>query len=195
MNTRDHSALFCSEVVSSAYESVDFPLWQKLSHISEPGLRSWLAAFGVRNFTTQEPSDLEYDPQLRVVAEWRDVETLMKDHIDNAIIDVMLEGARNGDRLEYSWYMLPIARVIKLYSATINCFGATGPIPEGMGATSALQNQWLSEQHQSTETILRERALEFRKVNGYAPPYWELVRLAREAYSDSDRSGNVTAPR
>ena len=43
-----------------------------------PELKTWLAAFGVRNFITQEPSDLEYDPQLRVVAEWRDLETLKK---------------------------------------------------------------------------------------------------------------------
>ncbi|MEW6411243.1 MAG: YiiX/YebB-like N1pC/P60 family cysteine hydrolase [Candidatus Zixiibacteriota bacterium] len=188
MNTRDDSRLFCSEVVSSAYDSLDFPLWKKLSHISEPGLRSWLAAFGVRNFTTQEPSDLEYDPQLRVVAEWRDPETLMEDHIDNAIIDVMLEGASNGDRLEYTWYMLPAARVIKLYSVILNCFGEVGPIPEGMGATSALQNQWLSEQHRGTKIILKKKISEFRKANGYSPPYWELVRLAREAYKSHGRT-------
>jgi hypothetical protein len=54
-------------------------LWMGISHISSPGLRKWLSAFGVTHFETQEPSDLEYDPQLVVVAEWRDPETLRKD--------------------------------------------------------------------------------------------------------------------
>ena len=187
MNTEDYSKLFCSEVVSSAYETLGLPIWRKLSHISEPGLRSWLAAFGVRNWTTQEPSDLEYDPQLRVVAEWRNSETLLKDHIDNAIIDVMLEGAKNGEGLKYSWYMLPIARVTKLYCSILNSLGTTGPIPEGMGATSALQNQWLTEQHQRMERLLQERVAGFREDRGYTPPYWELVKLAREAYHGQDR--------
>ena len=35
-----------------------------ISRISSPGVARWLAAFGVRRFETQEPSDLEYDPQL-----------------------------------------------------------------------------------------------------------------------------------
>ena len=49
-----------------------------ISRISAPGTRQWLAALGVKRFDTQEPSDLEYDPQLRVVAEWRDPQTLQR---------------------------------------------------------------------------------------------------------------------
>jgi len=41
--------------------SLSFSLWSGILHISSPGLRKWLAAFGVRHFETQEPSDLEYD--------------------------------------------------------------------------------------------------------------------------------------
>ena len=80
------------------------------------GLRRWLASFGVRHFETQEPSDLEYDPQLVVVAEWRDAGALMQDHIDNAAIAAMLEGAEAGDALSYPWYQLPVARLAKAYS-------------------------------------------------------------------------------
>ncbi|MCK4858326.1 MAG: hypothetical protein KAT58_10180 [candidate division Zixibacteria bacterium] len=183
MDTEDHSLLFCSEVVSAAYEQFGVDLWRKASHISEPGLRSWLSAFGVRYFTTQEPSDLEYDPQLRVVAEWRDSEALRQDHLDNAIVDVMLEGARRGDRLEYSWFMLPVARVVKLYSVVLNLFGEVGLIPEGMSPTAALQHQWLGKQHQLAKTELSVRVAEFEHTNGYTPPYWELVKMAREVYA------------
>ena len=45
---------------------------------------------------TLEPSDLEYDPQLTVVAEWHDPGTLFKDHLDNAVTDVLLEDANSG---------------------------------------------------------------------------------------------------
>ncbi|MFH2054659.1 MAG: YiiX/YebB-like N1pC/P60 family cysteine hydrolase, partial [bacterium] len=183
MDTKDHAQLFCSEVVSAAYEQAGIDLWRKESNISEPGLRSWLAAFGVRNFTTEEPSDLEYDPQLRVVAEWRDFETLRQDHLDNAVVDVMLEGAQRGDQLEYVWYMLPLARALKLYSSLLNQFGAIGPIPEGMNATAALQNQWFGRQHRRAKAELVKEVEKFERENGYAPPYWELVNLARVAYS------------
>src|SRR5207249_5256638 len=84
MDYTDPSRLFCSEVASSVYGELGVRLWTGLSTISAPGLRRWLSAFGVRHFETQEPSDLEYDPQLVVVAEWRDAGALMQDHIDNA---------------------------------------------------------------------------------------------------------------
>lgn len=84
---------FCSEVASSVYAQNGINLWLDLSSISSPGIKSWLSDFGVKNFITQEPSDLEYDPQLTVVAEWRDQETLFNDHIDNAIVDILIEDA------------------------------------------------------------------------------------------------------
>ena len=62
MDAADHSRWFCSEVASAAYARLGVTLWMGLSHISSPGLASWLAAFGVRHLTTQEPADLEYDP-------------------------------------------------------------------------------------------------------------------------------------
>src|SRR5207244_1880859 len=85
------------------YGELGVRLWTGLSTISAPGLRRWLSAFGVRHFETQEPSDLEYDPQLVVVAEWRDAGALMQDHIDNAAIDAMLEGAQRGDGFSSTW--------------------------------------------------------------------------------------------
>jgi len=133
--TRTTRKLFCSEVASEAYERFGVDIWAGISHISSPGLRRWLAAFGVKHFETQEPSDLEYDPQLRVIAEWREPATLKKDRIDNAVTEVMLEGAEKGDNIDYQWYLLPFSRIIKAYSMLMNRFGKAGPIPEGMSAT------------------------------------------------------------
>jgi hypothetical protein len=185
MDTRDASRMFCSEVAADAYDHFGVKLWTGLSHISSAGARNWLSAFGVRNFTTQEPSDLEYDPQLSVIAEWRDYETLYKDHLDNAVVDILLESADHGAPLGYDRYLLPVARVLKVYSAIINEFGAIGPIPEGMTATAALKNKWFSRLHRDTVERLRVLAQRFRQSNGYSPPYWELIKLARQAYASS----------
>lgn len=180
MDYKDHSKLFCSEVASEAYERFGVNLWAGVSHISTPGLRRWLSAFGVRYFETQEPSDLEYDPQLRVVAEWRDPLTLKKDRMDNAATEVMLEGAEKGDKLFYKWHLLPFARLAKAYSVILNTFGRAGPVPEGMPAAASLRTMDYMERHEALVTQLEDTAEKFRKEQGYEPPYWELVRLARE---------------
>ena len=181
MNYNESEKLFCSEVASSAYNEYGIKLWTGLSTISSKGARNWLAAFGVKYFETLEPSDLEYDPQLSVVAEWRDPETLYKDHLDNAVTDIMLEEADSGMVLSYDWYLLPVGRVLKFYSSILNLFGSEGPIPEGMVAEAALKNKWYSETHSRIKEKLIVLANEFKKRNGYTPPYWQLVNLARDA--------------
>ena len=188
MDYKDHSKLFCSEVASAAYEQFGIRLWAGISHISSPGLRKWLSAFGVRHFETQEPSDLEYDPQLVVVAEWRDQATLKKDHYDNAATEVMLEGAEKGDELHYQRYLLPLARIVKGYSVLLNLVGKAGPIPEGMSATAALRTQDYDKRHKAITDRLSIMADKFKADHGYAPPYWELVKLARVAKEEAEKS-------
>jgi len=39
MDYKDHSKLFCSEVVSEAYKRYGVHLWTGISHISSPGLK------------------------------------------------------------------------------------------------------------------------------------------------------------
>ena len=184
MDYKDHAKLFCSEVASEAYERFGVNLWAGVSHISSPGLRRWLKAFGVRHFETQEPSDLEYDPQLRVVAEWRDPETLKKDRLDNAVTEVMLEGAEKGDEISYQWYLLPFARIVKAYSMLLNEFGKAGPIPEGMSAATALRTQDYMGKHEGIGKLLEKKADQYKKEHGYEAPYWDLVNLARQAKTE-----------
>jgi hypothetical protein len=180
MDHGDPAEQFCSEVASAAYKSVGITLWMGVSHLSSRGVISWLSALGVRHFETQEPSDLEYDPQLRVVAEWRDPETLFKDHVDNAVIDVMLEAAEQGEQLGYDRHQLPLCRLLKAFSVAKNWFGAVGPIPEGMSATTALRVQKLKANHAATKARLLAGVDRFKAERGYVPPYWALVSMARE---------------
>jgi hypothetical protein len=182
MDFSDDSKWFCSEAASSAYRHQGINLWMGLSHISAPGLRRWLAQVGVRFFATQEPSDLEYDPQLQVVAEWRDLETLRKDHYDNAVTEVLLDAANTGAQLKYNRFALPAARLIRLYSLILNKLGRVGPVPEGMTATTGLRIKWFTKMHEKIKIELMQQAVTFQKEMGYAPPYWQLVDTARYIY-------------
>ena len=185
MDFKEPSKYFCSEVASQAYSRVGVELWRVSTTMSSPGLVRWLGYFGVEHFDTQAPADLEYDPQLTVVAEWRDPETLWKDHIDNAVTDAMLEGAEEGDRIGYPWYLLAPARLAKAYSALLNLFGRTGPIPEGMDAPAALRNLTLSSTHEKIKARVLTQAASFQEKQGYKPPYWQLVRMAQQARGET----------
>ncbi len=180
MDFSDNSKLFCSEVASAAYRPHGIELWMSLSQISSHGLRRWLAGFGVRHFSTQEPSDLEYDPQLQVVAEWRDLETLRKDHLDNAVTEVLLDGAHAGEPLQYDHLLLPVARLAKAWSLLLNAAGRIGPVPEGMGATAALRNRWYTHLHHRIKQHLEVRVQQYESGHGYMPPYWRLVDMAQQ---------------
>jgi hypothetical protein len=181
MDLSETKKRFCSEIASAAYEKFGINLWQQKSVISSPGTRRWLAMFGVRHFETAAPSDLEYDPQIQVVAEWRDPETLYKDHIYSAVTDIMLEDADKGESIDYPVYMLPVIRIVKLYSTVLNQFGKVGPVPEGMDARAALRNKYFTKRHSRIADKTYELAAQFKKDNGYTPPYWEIVKLARRA--------------
>ncbi|MBP8696452.1 MAG: hypothetical protein KBH73_08320 [Syntrophobacterales bacterium] len=187
MDFRDPSKWFCSEVASWAYGQHGVELWKGTTRMSAPGVVRWLSYFGVTHFETQAPADLEYDPQLAVVAEWRDPETLWQDHVDNAVVEAMLEGADEGDTIPAPWWKLAAVRLAKAYSALLNLFGRAGPVPEGMDATAALRNLELSSLHERMKTAVLARAAAFERDRGYRPPYWELVRMANEVRKEANR--------
>lgn len=184
MNFHDSSALFCSEVASYAYRKYDIQIWKYPSTISSQGVVNWLHDFGVENFVTQMPSDLEYDPQLSVVAEWRDPETLFKDHLDNAVMDALLEKADKGETIGYNAWKLPLVRIVKGYCIVKNLFGKIGIIPEGMSATRALKNQTFVAMHVLVKNKTQQLADNFIKQNSYRPPYWQLIKFAEAAAKD-----------
>lgn len=186
MNFYDSSAMFCSEVGSYAYKKMGLQLWQSPSAISSPGVIKWLGDFGVENFVTQMPSDLEYDPQLSVVAEWRYPGTLMKDHIDNAVMDALLEQADKGKVINYNIWQLPFVRVIKLWCSIKNLFGGVGIIPEGMSAAKALKNNAFVSMYNLVREKTQVGADQFMKEYQYHPPYWQLVQIARKVAAENE---------
>ena len=181
MDSKDPQRQFCSEVPLAAYREEGVALWKARSRMSRPGLVRWLSSLGVRHFETEAPSDLEYDPQLRVVAEWRDPRTLFADHRDNAILDAMLESADQGTDLEVSTLALPAARLLKAASVGFELLGEVGPIPEGMSPAAALRVRTLRARHAKIAERLERRIATHRKRLGRLPPYWTLVEEARQA--------------
>ncbi len=185
MDFADPQEQFCSEVASTHYAEQGVTLWKTLSSFSSRGLANWMAAFGVTHFETHSPSDLEYDPALSVVAEWHSRDTLLDDHLDNAVIDQMLEEAQEGAPLDYSYAKLPLARLAKAYSFVLNQLGEVGPVPEGMSPVVALRATWLAEQHAARKAKLKAAVEAFEGERGRLPAYWELVGLAAGDASES----------
>ena len=181
MHYEDPTKKFCSEVASAPYADLGVRLWEGRTTMSSRGTTAWLAALGVEQFTTHGPSDLEYDPKVVVVAEWRNREALFDDHVDNAVIDAMLEAAEGGVPIDYDYLYLPMARIMKAYSLMLNAAGRHGPVPEGMSATTALRSKWLDERHQAIKADVLRRAEAFTAKKGYVPPYWQLFEMARAA--------------
>jgi len=184
MNYLDPSAMFCSEVGSYAYKNFGIHLWENTSTISSVGIMDWLHDFGVEHFVTEMPSDLEYDQMLSVVAEWRDRETLFKDHLDDAVMDALIARADAGEKLGYNIWMLPVARVVKGYSLLLNAFGKVGKVPQGMSAKKALMNNDFVERFQQLRCFTQSKAKAFEREHGYTPPYWDLVSLAESGNGD-----------
>jgi len=181
MDYHDASEMFCSEVGSYAYKQNGIQLWEFESTISSNGIIDWLNTFGVDHFVTQMPSDLEYDPNLSVVAEWRNMDILFQDHLDNAVMDALISEANKGEQLDYNMWLLPIARVLKAYSFMLTTLGKEGIIPEGMDAVNALKNNDFVSRFQSLKTLTLKQAETFKTENGYNPPYWQLVRMAENS--------------
>jgi hypothetical protein len=190
MDYQDHRAQFCSEVVTAAYEPFKVKFWTGPTFISAPAVVTSLGSFGVTHFETQEPAELEFDPQLVVVGEWRDRNTLFKAHVDDAVTDAMLESTPAGRSLSFNRWMLPVTRLAKAYSMALNVFGKIGPVPEGMSATTALRVKQYREEHTLIANRVVGYAEEFRTKNDYSPPYWELVGMARKA--DREMRGRTT---
>ena len=182
MDWTDGARMFCSEVVHYAYRSAGIDLWARPAQLTSPGLVRWLGDMGVTQFTTLVPSDLEYDPRLAPVAEWRNLETLNADRLDNVTLDVLLEGAERGDRLGYDPLAYLPGGLAKLWSGLQSALGATPVIPAGMSVEAALRARSLNNTvHPRLRTAIGNAAEQYRTQRGYRPPYWALTDLARQA--------------
>lgn len=182
MDWNDATRMFCSEVVHHAYRFAGIDLWAWRPSLTAPGLVRWLSDMGVRHFTTLVPSDIEYDPYLAPVAEWRNPETLHQDRLDNVTLDVLLEAADRGARLGYAWPNLLPGGMVKLWSGVEAVLGATPTIPQGMSVETMLRVRSLMQHvHPKLRAAIGHAAEHYRATRGYPAPFWGLTGLARRA--------------
>jgi hypothetical protein len=93
-----------------------------------------------------------------------------------------LIGFQSNREISYPVLKLPFVRLVKAWCMLKNLFGSVGIIPEGMSATQALKNQRFVSKHKNLLAASLIRIAEFRNKHKYRPPYWQLVKLCREAY-------------
>lgn len=182
MNWNDASEMFCSEVVYHAYRSTAMDLWARKSKLESPGLIRWLGDVGMQHFTTILPSDIEYDPRLAPVAEWRNLETLRNERLDNVTLDVLLEAGERGDRLSYAPLAALPGGVFKLWSKLKSVMGFTPTIPAGMSVDTALRvHSLIKEVHPKLRAAIANADTKYHMEHGYPTPYWTLTAIARQA--------------
>ncbi len=185
MDSADATKQFCSEVPFQAYRALGVDLWPGPTTVSDPGMMSLFAAFGVRTSSLLAPSDLEYGPRLVAAAEWRDTDALRQDRLDNAVLDAILGRVASDGLPEVRTRMLLAARGAKAWSWLLNRLGRVGPVPEGMSASRALRAQALDARHAAVRARLEELVAEREAADGYAAPYWTLVKLAERAAAET----------
>lgn len=185
MNWNDASRMFCSEVAYHAYLTTGIDLWADKPKLESPGLIRWLGDMGMTHFTTIVPSDIEYDPRLAPVAEWRNLETLRYDRLDNVTLDVLLEAAERGDRLGYSPLAALPGGAVKLWSKLESAMGSTPTIPAGMSVGTALRVRSLVKGvHPKLRTAIANADANYRTEHGYHAPYWTLTAIARQVLTE-----------
>jgi hypothetical protein len=124
MDTQDRSEFFCAELVGFAYERTSAGRLRLPAYpTSLQVLRGhpFLDNMGIRGRTTFAPADVELEPQLRLVAEWRNLrhsaETRIKDAILTSLLDWM---ATRGYQLTYRGLL---QGGVEIYWALLRPFG------------------------------------------------------------------------
>lgn len=102
MNADDHTSLFCSELVSYAFElardaavappaaasSGSVPMFRSKVN---PRNRDFLDHLGVKVRETFLPGDIEFDPNFELIAEWRDYSRMNENHLHDAVTGAIFE--------------------------------------------------------------------------------------------------------
>ena len=71
--------------------------------------------------------------------------------------------------------------LFRSYSWLVGGFGGQGPVPQGMSARAALRNRAFSAHQRWVAGRVSEAATRWTRQQGYPPPYWVLLDLARTA--------------
>lgn len=93
MNPDEPSQLFCSELVSHAFDlakgsNAGVPMFR--SYV-DPKNRTFLNQLGVKVKRTFLPGDIEFDSNFELIAEWRDYSRMNESHLHDAVLTAMYD--------------------------------------------------------------------------------------------------------
>lgn len=186
MNSEDRSELFCAEAVYVAFKDAGMSLWPVRSHIGTRGIIRFYGPLGVRSFVTLTPQDLELDPRLALVAEWRYSGALRKDRIENALIGALLAAAEKGSSLRAPRFVLAESRAIRVASNLQSLLGVQPIVPAGMSASCAARlGGYQKHIYPTLYEAISRKAEQFKREHGYEAPAWILTDLARKALEEN----------
>jgi hypothetical protein len=98
LDVRDSSKLFCSELISHAFDLATggahtVPAYPSMLTPKNP---YFLKRLGVQVTQTFLPMDIEVDPQFELVSEWRDYSQMSMIHMHDAVIGTVFSWIDNG---------------------------------------------------------------------------------------------------
>lgn len=94
LNLIDHSKVFCSEVVTMAYEAVSagsYYIPQVQSRLDDLAHTNFLKNLGVTSIESFLPGDLEMDTRFELIAEWRNHLKMRETHLKDTVLTKIYE--------------------------------------------------------------------------------------------------------
>jgi hypothetical protein len=126
------------------------------------------------------PAVFEVSPSLVEVFEVRDQSSLIRGRIKEFSIRALIKMLRENEIEDQNIFLLPVARLIKLYSIILENFDKEGPIPAGMPADEALKLWILNKEYGKIHSEVEKFVRDFKDNNGRFPNYREMeVSISR----------------
>ncbi|NUN06314.1 MAG: hypothetical protein HUU57_11185 [Bdellovibrio sp.] len=181
MEDKDHSAVFCSEVVSWAYEMASdnsYIIPKFRSSISKFKNSNYPRSLGLLSSTLFSPHDIEVDPRFELVAEYRFYPLLrqvrMQDTVLQSIYSWIIEK-------NYEFYWSPTHSVKTFLGKFIRQFGFMGDkLPKYMPMSTLKTTLQFENVANALEENIYAKEKAFYQAKGYLPSPAEMLQWHEE---------------
>jgi hypothetical protein len=120
----------------------------------------------------------EVHPSLVEVFEVRESRVILNERLQELSIQILTDKFRNKEFEDFNIFLLPVARIVKLYSLIIESVTdreKEGPVPQDVSAREALKLWFMEKEYSKIYNSLEEKVNHFKSQNNRNPFYWELL--------------------
>ncbi|MCB0504753.1 MAG: hypothetical protein KDC58_04540 [Cyclobacteriaceae bacterium] len=170
LDTRDY--LYDWEMLNGVFKKYDFSLGteKKLSNTHTIRVGS--------DKLINEPFELEYDPQLMVVGEWYNTQTLYDKRVLTAATSSVI---LSSPKMRFvNPILLPIYRIKKGLSMIMNQFGYKGLIAQGVSAQTQMALDALHQEQKKVVEELSEELHKYESEQKHRATYLKMLQSAKE---------------